>query len=469
MGGFSIIAGDQFGSVVNADNASFDGTSRGGVLTANGQFWIGNSVSPRVRKGTIISPLGSLTIGYSAPNITIDVNTGSVGQTITGNTGGPLSPTAGNWNILGTATNGIQAAGATSTLTVRMQSPYADADFSFESQAGGITRTLTVQNTVDAASSQATNLIKVAGGTSSNVWTQYSIGAINSWSLGIHNSDSDAFKINTNASGSVDPSSGTELVRISTAGRYDFTTIDNTITSQFHFGGNFSQDLGLLIGNSSTNAAANTVISMTVASGGTADAISKWAITNAQTWSAGLDNSDGDAWVLSSNNGLGTNNTIHVTTSGVVTFPLTSAFLAFPSAGTTNATGDGTAVTLPCNTVVFDQNSNYSNSTFNLTAPITGRYRLTASCQCSNLLAAHTSGFLQIITSNRNYSPTFCSPGACQSTVVTAGNYTFNASCLADMDAADTASGRVTISGGTKTVTIAGTGTNTFFCGELAC
>lgn len=77
MPGFSSITGQE--SVMFADNCSFDGTKRGGVITTDGQFWIGNSASPRVRVGTITSPLGTITIGYSAPNITIDLAGGGVG------------------------------------------------------------------------------------------------------------------------------------------------------------------------------------------------------------------------------------------------------------------------------------------------------------------------------------------------------------------------------------------------------
>ena len=77
MAGFSSITGQE--AVMFADNASFDGTKRGGVLDTDGLFWIGNAVSPRVRKGTIVSPLGTITIGYVAPNITIDLAGGSTG------------------------------------------------------------------------------------------------------------------------------------------------------------------------------------------------------------------------------------------------------------------------------------------------------------------------------------------------------------------------------------------------------
>src|SRR6187455_2476093 len=48
-----------------------------------------------------------------------------IGQTITGNSGGALSPTAGNWNILGASaaagTSPVTTSGAVSTLTVNVQ------------------------------------------------------------------------------------------------------------------------------------------------------------------------------------------------------------------------------------------------------------------------------------------------------------------------------------------------------------
>ena len=73
--GFSVITGDPFGTVMHADNASFDGTLRGGVLNTDGQLWIGNSAGTRVRRGVLTSPDNSITIGYVAPDITLEVNT----------------------------------------------------------------------------------------------------------------------------------------------------------------------------------------------------------------------------------------------------------------------------------------------------------------------------------------------------------------------------------------------------------
>lgn len=61
----------------------------------------------------------------------ISVDGSVVGETITGNSGGALSPTAGNWNILGASTasgtSPVSTSGAVSTLTVNVQKTQAIA------------------------------------------------------------------------------------------------------------------------------------------------------------------------------------------------------------------------------------------------------------------------------------------------------------------------------------------------------
>ncbi len=189
--------------------ASTKGSINNGLLT-NSQMWIGstalNAGGTHINVGTLTSPLGTITIGYSSPNITLDlvggakaidsiaVQTGTspvvpdtnglltmngavvaagtnpvrtdgtgantlavevqisqalaaadatkiglcnfdsarftvaatgfvtlngagVAETITGDSGGALSPTAGNWNILGLS--GSKTSGSGSTLTVK--------------------------------------------------------------------------------------------------------------------------------------------------------------------------------------------------------------------------------------------------------------------------------------------------------------------------------------------------------------
>jgi hypothetical protein len=67
-----------------------------------------------------------------APTGFVSLNTSGVGETITGDSGGALNPTAGNWNILGLS--GSKTSGSGSTLTIKSP-PYAD-------QAGSTTVTL---------------------------------------------------------------------------------------------------------------------------------------------------------------------------------------------------------------------------------------------------------------------------------------------------------------------------------------
>lgn len=202
----------------NADfsTAGATGGSEANGLITNGQLWIGTTVlnvgGTHVSVGNLISPGGTINIGYSAPNITLDLTGGSsaiekinlqtgttpivptggaitfngavvaaginpvrtdgtgpntmaleiqtsqalaaadatkiglsnfdsssfsvdatgfvtlsttgAGKTITGDSGGALPPTGGNWNIFGRS--GSKTSGAGSTLTIKSP-PYADA------------------------------------------------------------------------------------------------------------------------------------------------------------------------------------------------------------------------------------------------------------------------------------------------------------------------------------------------------
>lgn len=477
-----IVAKNADFTQAGAPNAS---SSESNGLITDGQLWIGstalNAGSTHVNVGSLTSPDSSITIGYSTPNITIIANDAMTGQTITGNTGGPISPVGGNWNIVGTSTNGIQTAGAGDTLTTRMQSPYADADFSFESQTGGTTRTLTVQNTVDAASSQATNLISVAGGSSGDVWTQWSVGSTTSWGIGVDNSDTDALVLRKNDSGTVNPSTGTVYWR-------NYKTPSFGVTPYTEFRGNYNlfQDtivgapLGLFVSNQdNTNAASDAQFSVRVGSGGggasSGNPCIGGVIETVTAWGAILDNADSD--ILKLQIGAGAQSTINsgqifqqVTQAREVTFPGTPAFLAYNAAADTNATGDATVVTLPCDTEVFDQGGDYNTGTFTFTAPVTGRYYFNVSTQISNVTAGHTDAQLSIVTSNRNYFSGYNNAFAV-GVGGTPNSTVYNASAFADMDASDTMTATITVTGSTKTVTVQGNSPNpnTWISGFLQC
>jgi hypothetical protein len=71
MAGFSSITGDE--SIMFADNASFDGTQRGGKITTDGQVWIGSTASPHVKKGL---PTG--VSAFSAPVMQANYGSGTL-------------------------------------------------------------------------------------------------------------------------------------------------------------------------------------------------------------------------------------------------------------------------------------------------------------------------------------------------------------------------------------------------------
>ncbi len=87
------------------------------ALGTNGQVLIG-STGADPQFGSITSGDGSITITGGAGTLALSVTSGTtVGKTITGDTGGALSPTLGNWNILGTSLQGLSFSGLGSTLT----------------------------------------------------------------------------------------------------------------------------------------------------------------------------------------------------------------------------------------------------------------------------------------------------------------------------------------------------------------
>lgn len=133
---------------------------------------------------------------------------GGVGaETITGDTGGALSPTAGNWNIVGQTTpntSGIQTNGSMSTLDLRMFSPFTLSDFAFQSTTSGTTRNLIVENTSNTASSAANMISRVGGATAADPTYQSIVEGVTTWTWGTDNSETspgvDPWKLSASAS-----------------------------------------------------------------------------------------------------------------------------------------------------------------------------------------------------------------------------------------------------------------------------
>lgn len=121
--------------VVVGKNLNFDNSAPPphlGILDAEGKFPIGTgntAPTPEILGGSIISPLGTLSIGYSSPNITIDLTGGGAGiDSIAVQTG--ISPVVANpsgtveidGEVVSSGTNPIRTSGtAASALAVQVQ------------------------------------------------------------------------------------------------------------------------------------------------------------------------------------------------------------------------------------------------------------------------------------------------------------------------------------------------------------
>ena len=202
-----------------------------------------------------------------------------------------------------------------------------------------------------------------------------------------------------------------------------------------------------------TNAASAALITATTGGANAGDAYYR-ASTTTTTWAFGVDNSitspGADPFVVSQNTTLGTNNVISVDTTGVINYPLQRAFSAYKDATASNVTGDSTGYTCTYATEIFDQNSDF-DGTSTFTAPVTGRYFFWGIMNFTGLTSSHVTGQIQIVTSNRAYETNVFNPYATQSV---SGYYSMSFSAFADMDAADTATFAVTITGGTKVVDV---------------
>ncbi len=140
-----IVDGVLYGK--NADFSNVDGNKSNDVfeshgLFTNGQIWIGSTATnlggTHINVGSLTSPSGTLSIGYSSPNITIDLVGGSTAiDTIALQTGtSPVSPTVGglitfNGAVVAAGTNPVRTDGTganTYALEVQTSQAIAAAD-----------------------------------------------------------------------------------------------------------------------------------------------------------------------------------------------------------------------------------------------------------------------------------------------------------------------------------------------------
>ncbi len=166
---------------------------------------------------------------------------------------------------------------------------------------------------------------------------------------------------------------------------------------------------------------------------------------------------------------MGTQNAINTTVSaeGIATNTKQPVFQAYISTSPSNVTGDGTTYHIAFDTLTFDQNSNFTTgSSAVFTAPVTGKYYLAYTVAVSGLTVSMTDFLIQIVkTANNNQQMVRLSPYSINDTNADI----FSGSRLCNMSAGDTAFLALTVSGGTKSVTVQGQNDMTVFSGFLAC
>ena len=144
---------------------------------------------------------------------------------------------------------------------------------------------------------------------------------------------------------------------------------------------------------------------------------------------------------------------------GHVTMPKQPAFNARQSSAQSNLDiNGGAAIQIVMATEIFDQNADYNTSNSTFTAPVTGRYQLNFHVYMADV--DDDFGYLQLdlVTSNRQYNIVMENSGE-------DGYDHMSLSCLADMDASDTAIVQIEGSGGADQLDLS----QASFSGFLAC
>lgn len=130
----------------------------------------------------------------------------------------------------------------------------------------------------------------------------------------------------------------------------------------------------IVIHTNNSNTASNAFNLLSVAGSSAGDAYTLYD-RNSILFSEGLDNSDGDAYIMAYSGALGTTNTFRADKANLqINLPLQSSFYAQKGVQA-NVTGAGTEYSLVSySSPVFDQNNNFDITTGNFTAPKTGMY-----------------------------------------------------------------------------------------------
>lgn len=247
---------------------------------------------------------------------------------------------------------------------------------------------------------------------------------------------------------------------------------ENTSNGNFSFIATAAADIGatrtLTISHAdNTNAASSSQLLVSVGGAAGGNPYETFTVTGGQSFASGIVNGATPVFQLTSQATLGANVVMQSSTAGEVTFPNTTAFLAILSATAADQTGDGTVVSLICDTEIYDQNADYAAGI--LTAPVTGRYKLGTMVTLLDVAAGHTASNFTVFTTNRGYIFKTGNVGAMMN--VGENKITLTGTVMADMDAGDQAFIQLAVNNAAKVVDFEGHASNALsaFYGNLEC
>jgi len=332
-------------------------------------------------------------------------------ETLTGNSGGPVSPTGNNINVVGDGTTiNIVGNPGTSTLTVSaigtglISTLTGDSGGPVPPTAGNI-NILGTANVITVTGNPATSTLTL--NTGAHVATSY---------------------ITSPATGTAVPAAG--VLTFAGAGSVTVSAAGSTVTIT-------GTDSGTVTGLHSQDG--NTV-----------------------TPTAGVIN-------ISGSNGLATTGTAGPNTLTVTLSPI-PAFGAYLSSTVNSVTGDGTFYTIIFDTAIYNIGSNYNTGTGTFTAPVNGLYQFSSSIAAQNISDQNSSDMI-LLTSSYAYQVGFLSPVAVKRSD---SIYCFSLSTTIQLTAGQTVNVQLAIGGGSaaKTINIGGQAAPanpviTYFSGNL--
>jgi hypothetical protein len=128
----------------------------------------------------------------------------------------------------------------------------------------------------------------------------------------------------------------------------------------------------------------------------------------------------------------------------------------YANANLSNVTGDGTNYQVVLNTTIYDPFANWGGNVFNVT--VAGRYMVTGVVALTNLGAAQTRSDLQLLQTGSATNSVVVVENSYAASTPAGGNKSLMISSEFDCKNGDVLSMSINVSGGTKTVSLIGTG-----------